>query len=293
MLSLLPSMLVTWTTVKILQAQFVVEENLPPQPAIEEYSNKPVTIKPVKLVYAGKPVVVPLDCAYAYFEQAGIVCSNNTPCELFLELAAVEAAGEHIFVVGNVHTVSATIASIMLLSEDAGKTWYEPVNRHAGGVLEHIQFMDKNHGWAVGQQRALNSSFKPLLLSTYNAGKRWQHYPVSRNDDHTGTILDLYFDTEEHGLMIVNRGISATDPFELYESMNGGRSWLIRQITNYKPRLRNRPAGLPDSNWRILADLDTTNYRIEQHRENGWSTRSRFATNLGACNTMEQTPSHK
>lgn len=286
-------MLVTWATVKILPAQFVVEESLPPQPPTEEHSRKSATIKPVQLVYDGEPIVVPLDCAYTYFEQAGIVCSNNTPCELFLELAAVETAGEHIFVAGNIHTISATIASIMLRSEDAGKTWHEPVNRYAGGVLEYIQFVDKNHGWAAGQQRELDSSAKPLLLSTYNAGKRWQRYPVSQNDDHTGTILDFYFDTEEHGLMIVDRGISAIDPFELYESMNGGRSWLIRQITNHKPRLRNRPAALPDSNWRILADLDTANYRIEQHRENGWSTRSRFTTNLGTCNTMEQTPSHK
>ena len=86
-------------TTAVLEAQFVVGEKLPPQAPIEEEAVEPTEPEPVKLVYEGEPLVVPLDCAYDHFDRAGIVCSEVTPCELFLELTAVEAAGEKVFVI--------------------------------------------------------------------------------------------------------------------------------------------------------------------------------------------------
>ena len=271
-----------------LQAQFVVGEKLPPQPPIEE--DKPIKPQPVELIYRGEPLVVPLDCSYDHFDRAGIVCSEAMPCELLLELTAVEAAGERVFVVGNIHTASATVSSILLHGEDAGRKWKEPVGQVSGAVFDAIQFVDETQGWAAGQQRELDSSTKPLLLATHNSGERWQRYPISKNDEHTGAVSDFYFDTAEHGLLIVHRGRSEGDPFELYESMNGGRSWLIRQITSTKPKLRNRPTGLPDSDWRVRADDDAEAYQIEQRRDGEWIVRSRFAAGLGACTVMHRPP---
>ena len=271
-----------------LQAQFVVGEKLPPQPPIEDASPEPVKPQPLKLVYEGEPLTVPLDCAYDHFDRAGIVCSDVTPCELLLELTAVEAAGEKVFVVGNVHTASATVSSVLLDSDDGGKTWGEAVERYSGAALESIRFVSETHGWATGQQRELDSSSKPVLLATHNGGKRWDRYPISKDEEHTGSILEFYFDSEEHGLLIVDRDTVAGDPFELYESMNGGRSWLIRQITSRKPRLRNRPPTQPESEWRVREDAAEGDYKIEQRREGEWAVQSGFAVDLGACTTMEQ-----
>ena len=45
---------------------------------------------------------------------------------MFLELSNVEAAGNKIFLAGNLHTPTTTLYSILLATEDAGKTWIEP-----------------------------------------------------------------------------------------------------------------------------------------------------------------------
>ena len=272
----------------ILEAQFVIGEPLPPQPPIEEEAVEPAEPEPVELVYQGEPLVVPLDCAYDHFDRAGIVCSEVTPCELFLELTAVEAAGEKVFVVGNLHTAAATVSSLLLVGEDDGTTWREPAERYSGAALESIRFVDETNGWAMGGQRELDSSSKPVLLATQNAGKRWQRYPISQDEEHTGDIVEFHFDSKDHGLLIIDRARPDGDPFELYESMNGGRSWLIRQITDRKPKLRNRPPVEPESDWRVHEDAAEGNYKVEQRREGEWEVRSRFGVEVGACTAMER-----
>ncbi len=287
----LAALLIAALPAALLEAQFVVGETLPPQPPIqEEESAEPAEPEPVTLVYEGEPLVVPLDCAYDHFDRVGIVCSEVTPCELFLELTAVEAAGEKVFVIGNLHTASATVSSLLLGSDDGATTWREPVERYSAAALESIRFVNETHGWATGQQRELDSSSKPVLLATQNAGKRWRRYPISRDEEHTGVIVEFHFDSEDHGLLIIDRDTAEGDPFELYESMNGARSWLIRQITHRKPKLRNRPPVEPESDWRVQEDAAAGDYRVEQRREGDWVVRSRFAVEVGACTAMEQPP---
>ena len=269
------------------QAQFVVGEKLPPQPSIKTLAEKSSKTAYPELVYKNNPLLVSLDCTYSYFAHAEIACSIVTPCKLFLELTAIEAIDRSVFVIGNVRTVSATIASIVLISENGGINWREPIDRYPGSTFEYIQFVNKTHGWIAGQQQQFDSSSRPLLLSTYNAGESWQRHSVSQNDEHTGTVLDVHFDSKEHGLMVIDRGSSAIDPFALYESMNGGRSWLIRQITDRKPALRNRPIIPSSPNWRIREDSHAASYKIEWRNTETWDVKSRFAINIGICNTME------
>ncbi len=286
LLYLLPVILITVMVPEIIHAQFVVGEKLPPQPSIKTLAEKSAEAAYSELMYKGDPLIITLACTYDHLAQTEIACSIVTPCKLFLELTAIEAIGKSVFVVGNVRTISATVASIVLLSENGGINWHEPIDRYPGSTFEHVQFVNKTHGWVAGQQQ-FDSSSKPLLLSTHNAGKRWQRHSVSQDDEHTGTILDVHFDSKEHGLMIINRGFSAVDPFALYESMNGGRSWLIRQITDRKPTLRNRRIVPSSPNWRIREDLHATNYRIEQCNTKSWDVKSRFAIDIGTCNTMK------
>lgn len=278
----------TVMTPETTQAQFVVVgEKLPPQPPIKTLAEKPSKGAYPELAYKGDPLLVSLDCTDGYFAHAGIACSTVTPCKLFLELTAIDAIDRSVFVVGNVRTVSATVASIVLISKNGGINWREVIDRYPGSTFEYIQFVNKNHGWIAGQLQQFDSSPRPLLLSTYNAGKSWQRHSVSQNDEHTGTVLDVHFDSKEHGLMVIDRGSSAVDPFALYESMNGGRSWLIRQITDRKPALRNRPIVPSSPNWRIREDSHTASYKIEWRNTENWDVKSRFAINIGTCNTME------
>ena len=90
----------------------------------EEEQPEPPTIS-----YEGSPLIAPLDCGYDHFSRAGIVCSDVTPCRLFLELTGIENAGDKVFLIGNVHTSAATISTILLASGDGGRSWREPIPR--------------------------------------------------------------------------------------------------------------------------------------------------------------------
>src|SRR5690242_20628504 len=75
--------------------------------------------------FMGKPVRVSVNCTYEQVQTLALPCSESEPCPLFLELADFEQVGARIFLTGNVHTDATTIESILLASDDDGKTWIE------------------------------------------------------------------------------------------------------------------------------------------------------------------------
>src|SRR3954467_13795215 len=84
-----------------------------PQPAVTMIEN------------TGKPMVLPFQCTAEDTQWAGLQCSDEEPCPIYLELTAVESAGDRILVAGNVHSTSVTLFSVLLSSDDAGHTWRE------------------------------------------------------------------------------------------------------------------------------------------------------------------------
>ena len=208
---------------------------------------------PVKIVYKGEPLVVELQCDGDHFQRAATVCSDATPCELYLELTDVGQASERVFLIGNLHTASATVSSILLASDDEGMSWYEPYPRLPAG-LETIQFADDEYGWVSGQEGQLDSSSRPFLLRTSNGGVRWRRHYIWTDEDRSGAILDFYFDTEQHGLLSIDLLTSGADSYELYESMNGGLSWGIREISERPAKLKNIPLERRQPDWRLGED---------------------------------------
>src|SRR5262245_44947426 len=59
----------------------------------------------------------------------GLTCSEEEPCQVFLEVTEVEAVSSTLVVTGNLHTATTTLWGILLVSEDGGKTWTEPAKR--------------------------------------------------------------------------------------------------------------------------------------------------------------------
>ena len=237
---------------------------------------------PSRLVYKGEPLVVQLQCDGDHFQRAATVCSDATPCELYLELTGVGQAAERVFLIGNVHTLSATVSSILLASDDEGMSWYEPYPRLAAG-FESIQFVDYDHGWIGGQEGRLDSSSRPFLLRTGNGGVRWRRYDIWTDEDRSGAILDFYFDTEKHGLLSIDLLTSETDSYELYESMNGGLSWGIREISDRQAKLKNIPIERRQPDWRLGEDGGKGLYLVERRQGEGWSAQVEFSIRVGTC----------
>ena len=93
---------------------------------------------PPVLENAGKPIPVPFRCTDEDIRSAGLTCSEQDPCPVYLELAAVESTGIRIFAAGNIHTANATLSTILLGTEDNGLTWREAYERVRGAGLDHI-----------------------------------------------------------------------------------------------------------------------------------------------------------
>src|SRR6185295_12256756 len=90
----------------------------------------------------GKPMRPPFQCTDEDIHAAGLTCSEEQPCPIYLELSSMESVGNQFFTAGNIHSDSATLYSILLSSSDGGKTWREPFERIRGASLDRIRFLD-------------------------------------------------------------------------------------------------------------------------------------------------------
>ena len=87
------------------------------------------------LLRAQAPLKIEKICSAEDVEFFGLPCSEDDPCPVFLELAAVETNGLSLFLTGNLHTVNTTLFALLLKSDDAGKTWTEPQTRIRSAAL--------------------------------------------------------------------------------------------------------------------------------------------------------------
>jgi hypothetical protein len=257
-----------------------------PQPPPEEKKEEE---KAPVLAYEGEPLKLPLQCRAEAFLRAGLVCSEESPCDMFLELVDITNIKNRVLVIGNIHTPSATIATVLLGSDDGGKTWTEPFERVDAASLEMVETLDNQNGWIGGEQTTQDHASSPFLLVTTDGGLNWVRRPIWNGDEERhGAVLEIYFDEPQHGYVIIERQTVDGDSYELYESMNSGLSWSIRQVSSEMPTIRRRiTAAEPEKPWRLNEDRGTAAYEIEHLVDGEWTKASAFAGDLGACRTVE------
>ncbi|HYL78042.1 MAG TPA: hypothetical protein VEU96_27760 [Bryobacteraceae bacterium] len=227
----------------------------------------------------GKPMRLPFECTEADTQAAGLSCSEEEPCPVYLELGNVEAAGNRIFLTGNLHTPTTTLYSVLLATEDAGKTWIEPHPRIRFGGLDQIQFIDFQNGWISGA--LLQSTPRdPFLLLTTDGGKTW-HQRAIYDESRVAVIERFWFDSRENGTLLMDARLE-TNRHELYETMTGGESWALKQASATPIRFpRNREPGA--SGWRVRADATTHSYHLERSEAERWHNVASFLVNIGSC----------
>lgn len=242
---------------------------------------------PPPLEYTGKPLQVRFQCTNDDIQTAGLTCTEDEPCPLYLELAAVEPVGNKLFLAGNIHSSSTTLYSVLLASEDSGRTWREPFERLRGCGLDHIQFIDFENGWISGQVlQPLPQD--PFLLVTSDGGKTWRRRPIS-SESRAGTILQFWFTSRNSGSMLIDRGQGGElGRYELYESPNAGETWMLREA-NEKP-IRLKRTGVPNADWRIHAEAASKAFRIERRQGERWTMLAAFSIPLGVCKPQQAEP---
>ena len=229
---------------------------------------------------AQEPFRVDYACAPADIESFGMACSMEEPCAIFLELASVEAVGARLFVSGNLHTATTTLYSILLASDDGGKTWTEAHGRLRAAVLEQIQFVDLERGWVSGQ--ALEPLPRdPFLLATTDGGKIWRQRPVLE-DSSFGAVAQFWFESPTAGELVIDRPQGVGARFARYETRTGGESWTPTETSATPIRLQ-KAAARPDTGWRVRADAPSKTYRIERAGGKTWETVASFVIHVRDC----------
>jgi len=220
-------------------------------------------------------------CSPEDVEQFGLTCSEDEPCEVFLELASVEGVGSSIFAVGNLHTLTTTLYGVLLMSGDGGKTWSEPNPRIPSVSMDQIQFPDFQHGWASGV------SLEPLprdpfFLTTADGGKTWRRRSIF-NETRYGSIQQFWFDSAKSGELVLERSQGSGRAYEIYETVNGGDTWTVKEAGTKAPRLAKAPVK-ESATWRVRTDAATKTNRIERRNARGaWEAVASFAVRAGVC----------
>ena len=227
----------------------------------------------------GKPMRVPFECTEADTAAAGLSCSEEQPCPVYLELANIEAVGNKMFLTGNLHAPDATLFSILLATEDAGQTWSEPHPRIRQSGLDQIQFLDFQNGWISGANLQ-GAPRDPFLLITTDGGKTWRQRPVFE-ESRVASIERFWFDSRENGTMLVDATLD-NNRHELYDSRTGGESWALRQSSTDPIRFP-RSAETGPSAWRLRPDAASHSYSIEKSLGDHWQRVASFLVDAGAC----------
>lgn len=234
---------------------------------------------PAALEYAGKPLHIVYECTAEDVLGAGLACSEDDPCPVLLELSGIETAGLRIVVTGNIHTTTATLSSLLLSSEDAGRTWIEPHARIRFGLLEQIQFIDLETGWIAGA-RMLGLPKDPFLLLTTDGGKTWREQPLFE-EPRAAVIERFWFDSRTNGFLLMKA--RTANSHELYETATGGESWSLRHASASPIRFP-RPARDPaDAPLRIRADGRSHSFHIERQQAGKWTLVADFLVDIGQC----------
>ncbi|MCB1020033.1 MAG: hypothetical protein KDC27_08895 [Acidobacteria bacterium] len=265
-------------------AQLVIDRSkpapypMPPKIEAEEEEKKPK--EPPK--YSGETIEIPAECDPARLSALGLPCSAASPCEMSLELTAAGQAGEAVVVIGDLYSPSATIASVVLRSDDGGASWIEAHERITGAALDELHFSGDDHAWIVGRE-TIGGGHRPFLLASEDGGKSWRLRPIDEDEDFRGAVLQLRFDSPEHGFLILERPTDKGDPYELRESFNGGRSWSLRQITAERPALPGSRRRTPEPNVRVSEPSSDDLFLVEQREAGEWRTLGRFSAAAGVC----------
>src|ERR1039458_4735831 len=240
-----------------------------------------VPAAPVVLENVGKPMVTPFRCTEEDIRSAGLTCSEQDPCPVYLELAAVESSAIRIFAAGNIHAATATLYTVLLGSEDNGQTWREVHERVRGAGLDHMQFADVETGWASGLSFAPLPQ-DPFLLMTTDGGRTWRSHEIF-NEPRFGSIQQFYFEDRKSGSPVVDHGRGCRgDRYDLFETNDGGETWNIRETSVKSIRIKRAPAA-PDADWRVRADSATQSFHLEHRQGQKWTSLAAFAVNLGVC----------
>jgi photosystem II stability/assembly factor-like uncharacterized protein len=223
------------------------------------------------------PIQLPYACPEEDLQFAGLSCTDDEACAIYLELSSVVADGKKIVAAGDLHSSSATLVSVLLLSDDSGATWKEPAVRIRGAALDQLQFYNPQTAWAAGETQ-FPLPRDPFFLLTTDGGASWRQALVGEEGS-AGAVQRFWFDSVRHGEAIVD----ASGRYLTYESETGGESWTLTGKRDQPQKLMHAPPPGDNSDWRLSPSKDGKAYYIEQRADAQWKPVASFLIEVATC----------
>jgi len=252
---------------------------VPPEP--EAAAPKVEEPKQAVMEYAGKPIKIPFDCSEEIIQKFGMTCTEKDPCPVYAEIAGFQPLGEKLFLTGNFHNGATTMFSLFLVSSNGGRTWSEPVERIPMAGLDRVLFFDLETGWASGHiLQALPRD--PFFLLTTDGGNNWRRRPVF-SEPRIGAVEKFWFESRTAGAMLFDRVQGAdTGRYERHETMTGGDTWMIREVSSKPLTLRGAKDVVATPDWRLRADASGTHV-MERREGTRWQRVAAFFVKVAEC----------
>jgi hypothetical protein len=232
------------------------------------------------------PILLPNKCQEVDLDSLGLTCSEGDPCETFLEFSSAEQNNGVFVLTGNFHTSTATLQSVLLVSEDDGQSWREGHARLKGASLEGMQFIDFSNGWVAGHS-SLALPRDPFFLLTNDGGRNWRKvdfYAESR----VGLVEDFAFKTAKQGWALIdNKGSGEAGRYELFETSTGGSSWELRLLGNRVPKEAAPGQRISSQTMRTRGDAKKNVIILERRMGTAWSPVASFRLKIDDCKPGE------
>ncbi len=254
-------------------------------PALGQEAEAPQ--KPV-LRFSGNPIVLPFECTNDDIAWFAMSCTAAVPCPIYLQLNSVQPVENKLFLSGSLHNGSATMYSVLLASEDGGLSWTEPHERLRGASLDRIFFYDAEHGWVSGHVMDFEPR-DPFFLLTTDGGKIWRRRNIF-DDTRVAVVDKFWFDSARSGVVLIDRlhPNEAGARYERFETMTGGESWMIREVSAQPIRVREPLVAAPDREWRLRADKQSGSWLLQHRQPDGWAVVASFGIEVTRCAPVEE-----
>src|SRR4029077_5417369 len=146
----------------------------------------------------------------------------------------------------------------------------------------HIQLIDFQNGWISGET-VVPVARDPFFLITSDGGKSWRLRPVVAAGL-GGGVRQFHFASTSSGMMVIDRMQSAdASRYELFDTPNGGETWMIRQTSEQPITLKQAAADAASAGWRIRADSRSKSFAIEKQEAEKWGTVASFLVQIAPC----------
>jgi hypothetical protein len=195
----------------------------------------------------------------------------TSPAELQLKTAG--QVGGRIFAGGSFHSKDRVISSVLLATDDGGRSWIEAAPRYRETELGAAQVSDLRV-WIAAHRQTGDGPLDPFFLFTFDSGLHWRRIPL-RPYSEAGRITSFHFREDGNGFALVREPGPVRSVAKRFVTADGANSWVLTEAE--EPSI---PGTQPN---RIRIQESADEFRIQVRDEKTWTTVSRISWSAGVC----------